>query len=174
MSQQSAAQQDVPAPSPDPVPNTRIPIKFEDWLSVCTISLLAIITFANVLVRYLTSGSFAWTEEMSVFLLIILTMVGTSSAFVRRQHIAIEFIAKGGSTARQKRLSVISTITVLAFFILLTILSIHLVMDDFKWGGTTPAIGIPSWWYSVWLPVFGILIVLRIAGVLARLIREVS
>jgi hypothetical protein len=38
--------------------------------------LLALITFANVLVRYFTSQSFAWTEEFSVFLMIVLAPCG--------------------------------------------------------------------------------------------------
>ena len=41
---------------------------------------LALITFVNVLVRYFTDQSFAWTEEISVFLLIVLTMTGGSMA----------------------------------------------------------------------------------------------
>ena len=48
---------------------TIVPLKIEDWLTVIVMALLALITFANVLVRYFTSQSFAWTEEFSVFLM---------------------------------------------------------------------------------------------------------
>ena len=41
--------------------------------------LLACITFANVLVRYFTDQSFAWTEEFSVFLMIVLALVAGSA-----------------------------------------------------------------------------------------------
>lgn len=134
-----------------------------------TIAVLALITFVNVVIRYLTSRSFAWTEEISVFLLIVLTLSGAASAFVRHQHIAIEFLAQRGSPARQRRLSLISTWVVLLFFILLTILSIRMVLDDLTWGGTSPAIGVPTWWYSIWLPVLSLLIAIRVAGILVRL-----
>jgi len=43
-------------------------LRIEDWLTVIVMAALALITFANVLVRYFTSSSFAWTEEISVFL----------------------------------------------------------------------------------------------------------
>ena len=37
-------------------------LRIEDWLTVIIMAALALITFANVLVRYFTNSSFAWTE----------------------------------------------------------------------------------------------------------------
>src|SRR3546814_15925899 len=70
-------------------PPVKVPLKIEDWLSVLILAALAIITFANVVIRYLTDSSFAWTEEISVFLLIVLTMTAGATAFVCHQHIQI-------------------------------------------------------------------------------------
>jgi len=47
------------APLPDE--DTRVPLALEDWATVIVMALLALITFANVLVRYFTNSSFAWT-----------------------------------------------------------------------------------------------------------------
>ncbi|MDY0106615.1 MAG: TRAP transporter small permease subunit, partial [Giesbergeria sp.] len=47
-------------------------LRIEDWLTVIVMALLALITFANVLARYFTDSSIAWTEEFSVFLMIVL------------------------------------------------------------------------------------------------------
>lgn len=58
-------------------------------------ALLALITFANVLVRYFTNSSFAWTEEISVFLMIVLALVAGSAAVARDLHIRIEYFAEG-------------------------------------------------------------------------------
>src|SRR3546814_9943477 len=77
------------------------PLKIEDWLSVLILAALAIITFANVVIRYLTDSSFAWTEEISVFLLIVLTMTAGATAFVRNQHIRIELFADGGTRSEE-------------------------------------------------------------------------
>ncbi len=155
-------------------PKVLLSLKLEDWLSVIIISLLACITFANVVVRYLTSDSFAWTEEISVFLLIVLTMAGAASAYARNQHIRIEFLADRGSPKKQRYMAIAANIAVLMFFLLLAVLSVRMVYDDFTWGDTSPAIGIPSWWYSVWMPVFSMLIVARVAGVLWRKLRDIS
>ncbi|HLR78562.1 MAG TPA: TRAP transporter small permease [Burkholderiaceae bacterium] len=165
---------DVPDPdAPDPHhPDVTVPLKIEDWLSVIIMAALALITFTNVVVRYLTHSSFAWTEEISVFLLIVLTMTASSSAFVRQLHIRIEFIADGGSSLRQRRMALIANTIVLLFFVLLAFLSMRVVYDEFIWGDTSPAIGVPSWWYSMWMPLLAIAISLRVLGVLRRLLRS--
>jgi TRAP-type C4-dicarboxylate transport system permease small subunit len=158
---------------PDAVdPPVRIPLKIEDWISVLVMAILALITFANVLVRYLTDTSFAWTEEISVFLLIVLTMTAGATAFVRNQHIRIELFADGGTPKRRRMLAIVSSTVVLMFFILLTALSARMALDDYTWGDTSPAIGIPNWWYTIWMPVLSLAISLRIAGMLRRLLRS--
>jgi len=58
---------DPPGTAPPPAPPLRVSLRFEDWLTVLTLGALACITLANVIVRYLTAESFAWTEEISVF-----------------------------------------------------------------------------------------------------------
>lgn len=158
---------------PDVVdPPVRVPLKIEDWLSVLVMAILALITFGNVLVRYLTDSSFAWTEEISVFLLIVLTMTAGATAFLRNQHIRIELFADGGTPRRRRTLAIISSTVVLLFFILLTALSARMALDDYTWGDTSPAIGLPNWWYTVWMPILSLAISLRMAGMLRRLLRS--
>ncbi len=152
-------------------PRVKVPLIFEDWVSVLSMALLAFITFANVLVRYLTNTSFAWTEEFSVFLLIVVTMTAGSTAFVRSQHIRIEFLADSGSAKRQRRMAFAATLCSVLFFVALTILSARMVYDEYTWGDTSPAIGIPTWWYSIWVPVLAAVITLRLSGMLHRLMR---
>lgn len=152
-------------------PPVKVPLKIEDWLSVLILGGLALITFTNVLVRYLTNSSFAWTEEISVFLLIVLTMTAGATAFVRNQHIRIEIIADGGSPQRQRKLAIISSVVVLLFFVLLAVLSLRMAIDDYTWGDTSPAIGVPNWWYTIWMPILATAISLRMLGMLRRLLR---
>lgn len=152
----------------DQTPTTRIPLILEDYITVLSIGALACITMANVVVRYLTSESFAWTEEISIFLLIVLTMSASSSAFVRRLHIRIEILAENGSATRQRKFLITTSFICLAFFIVLTVLLARMTLDEYNWGDTSPAIGIPTWWYSIWLPILSTLISLRLLGMFQR------
>ena len=151
---------------------TRVPLAIEDWATVLIMGLLACITFANVLVRYFTDSSFAWTEEFSVFLMILLALVAGSAAVARDRHIRIEYFAESGSMARRKRLAQFGAIMVALLFLLIGALSVRVVWDDYRFEETSPGIGVPKWWYSIWLPLLSVAIALRAGGVLLRKWRE--
>ena len=166
----SPASQEPPAIAPadaadEPV---RVPLKIEDWLTVLVMGTLALITFANVLTRYFTNQSFAWTEEFSVFLMIVLALVGSSAAVARDRHIRIEYFSESGSMARRKKLSRLGAVLVALLFVLIGALSARLVWDDYRFGETSPGIGVPQWWYSIWLPIISLGIALRAVGLFIR------
>ncbi|MDD2546552.1 MAG: TRAP transporter small permease [Burkholderiaceae bacterium] len=161
-------------PSTPPVADEPRSLRLEDGLTVIVMAALALITFANVLVRYFTSSSFAWTEEISVFLMIVLALVAGSGAVARDQHIRIEYFAEAGSMARRQRLAQFGALMVALLFGLITVLSVRVVWDDYRFGETSPGIGVPQWWYSVWLPVFAALITARALGLFVRRSRKAT
>jgi TRAP-type C4-dicarboxylate transport system permease small subunit len=162
---ETGATEPVPEATPEP---TRVPLAIEDWLTVIIMALLALITFGNVLVRYFTSQSFAWTEEFSVFLMIVLSLVAGSAAVARNQHIRIEYFADNGSAARQRALARFGAAMVFLLFALIAVLSVRVVYDDIRFGETSPGIGVPQWWYTIWLPVLSVAIAGRALGLFIR------
>ncbi|MGE8319112.1 MAG: TRAP transporter small permease [Comamonas sp.] len=162
------SQQDLPAANTPSTPPPARGLWLEDWLTVVVMALLALITFANVLVRYFTNSSFAWTEEISVFLMIVLALVAGSGAVARDLHIRIEYFAQGGDARRRKALARFGSLMVALLFGVIAVLSVRVVYDDFRFEETSPGIGVPQWWYSVWLPVFSALITLRALGLYLR------
>jgi len=143
-------------------------LRLEDWLTVIVMALLALMTFANVLVRYFTNSSFAWTEEISIFLMIVLALVAGSAAVARDRHIRIEFFSESGSPARRRTLAQLGALMVTVLFLLLALLSARVVWDDWRYEETSPGIGVPQWWYSVWLPILSLLIACRALGLFVR------
>lgn len=160
----------APDTEASPLPEPRS-LRLEDGLIVGTMALLALITFANVLVRYFTDASFAWTEEISVFLMIVLALVGGSAAVARQLHIRIEFFSDGGSARRRRLLAQFGAAMVALLFALITALSVRTVWDDYRFEETSPGIGVPQWWYSIWLPVLCALTTARAVQLLLRLRR---
>ena len=47
-------------------------------------------------------------------------------------------------------------------------LSVRMVWDDFRFDETSPGIGVPQWWYSIWLPVISLAIAVRALGLFIR------
>ena len=167
------------SPDTDPAPEAlppldeideaaRVPLKIEDWLTVIVMGSLALVTFGNVVARYFTSQSFAWTEEFSVFLMIVLALVGSSAAVARNRHIRIEYFSSSGSMSRRKTLARLGAVMVALLFSLIAVLSVRLVWDDYRFDETSPGIGVPQWWYSIWLPVLSAGIALRAVGLFIR------
>ncbi len=148
--------------------NPRISLKIEDWLTVIVMGLLSLITFANVLVRYFTDQSFAWTEEFSVFLMIVLALVAGSASVARNRQIRIEYFADSGSEERQRALARFGAMMVFLLFALIAVLSTRVVWDDYRFGETSPGIGVPQWWYTIWLPVMSVAIAGRALGLFVR------
>lgn len=156
-----------PAPPSDEPPAAepvRVPLALEDWATVLIMAALALITLANVLVRYFTDASFAWTEEVSVFLMILLVLVGVSAATARERHIRIDFFLERGSPARRRRLQRLGAAALALLFGLIAALSLRVVWDDYRFGETSPGIGVPQWWYTIWLPLVSAAVALRALG----------
>lgn len=135
--------------------------ELEGHIAVACMALLVVITLLNVLTRYFTDQSFAWTEEISVFLMGLMCFAGAASVAGRDQHIRIELFYDSGTAARQRSLKLFSSAVSMVFFIVLAYLFARLVMDEYKYEETSMGLNVPRWWYSIWLPPLCIAIALR-------------
>jgi TRAP-type C4-dicarboxylate transport system permease small subunit len=161
---------DSGAPAP-PEDRPRVGTAAEEGIAAVAMALVCIITFANVLVRYFTNVSFAFTEEFSVFLLVVMTLAGASAAFARNRHIRMEYFVGKLAGGPRRGIEVLVTLCALALFGALAFYGFYLFLDDWQYGTTSPGIGVPQWLYTVWLPLFSALIALRILGRLVRLLQ---
>ena len=132
---------------------------------------MAVITLANVATRYLTNQSFAWTEEVSVALMVIVTLLGASGAVIDRAHVRIEFVADRGPLHRRRAMALVAESASVAVFAVLAALGARMAWDDFRFDVSSPGIGVPQWWYTVWLPVLAALITARALQALLRTLR---
>jgi TRAP-type C4-dicarboxylate transport system permease small subunit len=143
-------------------------LRLERVVMAASMAALCIITMANVLVRYFTDISFAFTEEISIALMVVMTLTGAAHAFVDRKHIAITFFV-GLLGARGRRIAAgMSLLSALILFATLALLGSRMAWDDYRFEVTSPALGIPQWIYTVWLPLLSALIVFRVLGALRR------
>lgn len=150
----------------------RVTIRIEEAIAAAAMALICVITFANVVVRYLTNASFAFTEEISVFLLVVLTLVGAAAAFARDRNIRVDFfVLKLPRTARLA-LELTGMALSAVLFTMVAWFGWRFFLDDWKYETTSPGLGIPQAAYSIWLTVLALLIVARIAGRLIRVGRQ--
>lgn len=162
----SAAEAAPPAAAADGGARTTRP---EDALAALIMAALCLITLGNVLVRYFTNASFAFTEELSVYLVVVMTFVGAAGAFTRGHHLAITFLVDRLPTRGRAAQRVFALACGIAMFGVLAWWGGLMWWDDFRSGLTSPGLGVPQWWYTAAVPVLSALIVLRL---LQRLVRR--
>ena len=163
---------DLPSPTDTTEQTPRVPIKIEEFFAAMAMALICCITFANVLVRYFTDVSFAFTEEFSIFLMVVLTFFGSAAAFARDNHIRMSFLVDRLPPRAAQGLETLVLILGALMFALLAWYGSFLFWDDWQYETTSPGIGIPQWIYTVWLPLLSAVIVLRIVGRLVRHVRQ--
>lgn len=153
-------------------PKVKVPLRIEEIIAGITIGFLALITFANVVVRYTTHFSFAFTEEISIFLMVFMAFIGGSSVMAKGGHLNISLLVDKFSPPIRKKIRIASTAIVGITFALLVILGARMAYDEYRFEVTSPGIGIPTWIYTMWLPALSLLILCRTMGVLIRIWRE--
>ncbi len=154
-----------------PVPKPRVPLAIEEVLVAATMALVALITFANVVMRYLTDVSFAFTEEYSIALMVVLTFLGASAAVVKDRHIRITFITDKLSPQNRRRAEVFAMLCMAAMYGLLVGYGAWATWDDYRFEVTSPALGVPQWLYTLCLPVLSVAVLGRAIGRIIRIRR---
>jgi TRAP-type C4-dicarboxylate transport system permease small subunit len=147
-------------------------VSIERFVLALVMALLCVITMGNVVVRYFTNISFAFTEEISVSLMVVMTLVGASTAFYRNKHIAILFVVDRLPARARERFGLFSLAACTLMFGLLTWYGARMAWDDFRFDVTSPALGVPQWFYSVWLPLISLLIVIRLVSQIRRHLKD--
>ncbi|MFK5986040.1 MAG: TRAP transporter small permease [Pseudomonadota bacterium] len=92
----------------------------ETSIAVC-MGLMTIITFANVIARYVFNENILWALEVTVFLFAWLVLMGASYAVKHHIHIGVDVVINVLSPQKRKILTLIAIAACLAYSILLLI-----------------------------------------------------
>lgn len=138
------------------------PLTVEQILCGVAMALIVLISLGNVVARYLTSQSFAATEEFSIALLLILSFLGSSTAFAFDRHIRVTFFVECLPQRWRAAAEWLSFVTTAALFGFIAFYAGRLTWDQYRFEETSPALGLPQWWYTVWMPALAVVIVLRL------------
>jgi TRAP-type C4-dicarboxylate transport system permease small subunit len=127
-----------------------------------------------VVVRYLTNYSFAFTEEYSIALMVVVALLGTSIAAARNRHMRISWFVERMPRPLALGANFVAMLASAAMFSLLIGLGARLVWDEYRFEVLSPGLGEPQWIYTLMLPVFSVLALLRVIGWWWRNRKEVS
>jgi TRAP-type C4-dicarboxylate transport system permease small subunit len=147
------------APEVKPRGDRLLPV--ERMVGALAMAALCLISFANVVARYTTDFSFAFTEEYSIFLMVLMTFVGASVAVATGGHMRIGFIADAG-TGWRRLCTFLARVCAMVMFGLIAWYGARLTWDQYRFEELSAGLGYPSWIYTIWMPALSLLIMARI------------
>ena len=92
----------------------------ETSIAVC-LGLMTLITFANVIARYVFNSNILWALELTVFLFAWLVLMGSSYAVKKHIHIGVDVVINMVSPGTRKIMALLAIASCLVFSILLLI-----------------------------------------------------
>lgn len=136
--------------------------KLEEYLCAGLIMFMAVLTFLNVIARYLTEQSLAFTEELVVNLFVLATLLGASIAFRKGAHLGVSLFADRFLAKYKKAVIILSAVSGVAIFGILLYHGVGMVIQEYKSEMTTYSMGLPMWWFGLAVPVGAMLAIIRV------------
>lgn len=125
---------------------------------------MAIIIFANVVLRYTTSASIEWAEEVARYLMVWLTFLGAGPVLRYGGHIAVDNLQDSLSPVAARAIRVVIAALLFGFFGFMVWFGVlYVERAQFQ---MTPTTQIPMSWIYAAMPVGGLLLALHFALVL--------
>ncbi len=136
----------------------------ERALFVLMLAMVAV-TSAQVFFRFFFEA-LSWSEELSCFLLVLGSLVGSAVAFKRGSHIAVTFLADKISPGARRVLATVVYLLGFAFFAIVAVYGAILMGSEA--GQLTPALQISMKWVYLMYPVMGTITAIHLLDGIAR------
>ena len=135
--------------------------ELEKIITSAVLVVVTILTFVNVLVRYLSDGQFAWSEELCINLFILLIMMGCGLCVREGSLITLSLVFDLIKLKGKKVLVAIATVANLAFWVILLKTGWDKVLSQMASGKQTPSLLWPEWVFTIFLPIGCIFLILH-------------
>jgi TRAP-type C4-dicarboxylate transport system permease small subunit len=146
--------------------------RLEEAAAVLVFAVMTLVAFVNVITRYVIRYSLAFTEELVVSLFVWLTLLGTAIAFRQGGHLAFTWLVERLPRALWRGSVLVSAVLSVALFGILVYYGVRQIENERMLGTTSEALAIPQWWYTAGIPVFGVLVIVRIVQAATRVWRS--
>ena len=145
--------------------------KIEEVLAGICLIVMTILTFANVVSRYVFSASFSFSEEITTYLFVLLSLLGTAIAAKRGAHLGLSIVTDAVNPKVRKVLHIIGFFIASAFCAAIFFYGVKMVMNQRMLGQVTAGMQWPEWIFGSFVPLGGFFATARFVQVLENEIR---
>jgi TRAP-type C4-dicarboxylate transport system permease small subunit len=144
-----------------------------ELLVIVVVAVLVVDVLWQVFTRFILKNPSTWTEELAVFMLIWVSLLGAAVALNRGAHLGIDYFV--GKLSPKKRLytEIFVFLCVSAFSLTVMVIGgIDLVSSTLKLEQVSPALGVKVGYVYLAVPISGFFLVLySVIGLVERLIQ---
>ena len=145
--------------------------KFEKFVSCACVLVMAVLVFANVIARFVFNSPLAVADEMSCYLFVLMSFMGTAIAARKKAHLGLTIVTDKLSPSAAKKVQVLMYIIAAIFCLLIIIFGVEMVMSQYSLGQETATMQWPEWIYGLFVPIgaaFAMIAFLSVAVETAR------
>jgi len=139
--------------------------KFEEMFIAALLAAMTLVTFSQVVSRYIFNAGAVWALELTTFLFAWLILFGASYCVKIGAHIGIDMLAKQFSKKTQQILGLLSVSLCSVFAIILFIGSYQYISTLYQMGIEAEDLPISEWKLKIILPIGFALILFRLIQV---------
>ena len=127
--------------------------KFEKFVACASVSVMAILVFVNVIARFVFNSPLAVADEMSCYLFVLMSFMGTAIAARRKAHLGLTIVTDKLSPAAARKVQVLMYLIAAVFCLLIVVFGVEMVMSQYTLGQETATMQWPEWIYGLFVPV---------------------
>lgn len=127
--------------------------KIEDIICAICLIIMTSLTFANVIARYVFSASFSFSEEITTYLFVMLSLIGSAAAARRRAHLGFTAILDLFPAGLKRAIQAMSFGLATLFSAALFWYGISMVQSQIFHGQVTAGMQWPEWIFGSFVPL---------------------
>ena len=127
--------------------------KIEDIICAIALAFMTILTFANVVARYVFSASFSFSEEITTYLFVLLSLIGSASAARRKAHLGFTALVDLFSAGVKRAIAIMSYTMAFLFSSALFYYGLNMVSSQMRRGQVTAGMQWPEWIFGAFVPL---------------------
>lgn len=144
--------------------------RLDEWLIAILLAAMTLLTFSQVVMRYVFNSGFTWAQELTTILFAFMIFIGISYGVRVGAHIGVDALIKIFTPRVRRVLSTIAVLLCLLYAGMVIYGSFQYVMKMKKFGIELEDLPVQMWLVRAILPIGFTLLALRFLPVLYNLL----
>ncbi len=146
----------------------------EKYVCVCTFAVMLLLTFINVISRFVLHMSLSFSEEIVTSLFVLASLAGTSMAIRDGSHLGLDYITSFMAKPVQRFLAGVANLLGVLMCCIILYYGVLMVADEFISRQLSATMQWPEWIYGLSVPLGAALLIFRYCFAIYLLLRGQS